>query len=136
MNPRDQNDLLKAILSDEDLVALRAHSLAGGLNVVRRRRRIRLVTQGAIACVPLLFACVWWLRPATEARLEQVAAVPRSMAPSSDKPLYSLIPSLPDNATAKAAPISDEQLLALFPDRTVALIGQPGHQTFLVFDGP
>ena len=41
---------------------------------------------------------------------------------------------LPPADTVKVKFITDEELLALFPDRPVALIGRPGHQQLVFLD--
>jgi hypothetical protein len=60
-------------------------------------------------------------------------------------PRQSLVAAMPTNRPAVSPkpppepvvkPITDEELLALFPDRAVVLIGKPGQQEFVVLGAP
>jgi hypothetical protein len=113
MKRADQDRLLDGILGDESLAQLRHISLAGMLEAARARRRRRVVvsTVGALA---VLFS----LLVVATRRSEKIPSVEPVSAP----------------AAARVKFIDDAQLLALFPDRSVALIGPPGNQKLLFLD--
>ncbi|HUR60515.1 MAG TPA: hypothetical protein VM029_22535 [Opitutaceae bacterium] len=113
MNPSEQDRLLREVLADEALEQRRAASLEGMLGAVRLRKRRRALATSVLATltVALTIALV------AQRRLD--APRDRTIAPS------------PRPAVAR---ISDDQLLALFADRSVALIGQPGQQQLVFLD--
>jgi hypothetical protein len=125
---RPSNDrLLRALLAVDGASDLRRASLERGLAGLRRRRQQRHFRR-VILCVglPVALAVGLLLQHAFTS-----APPPRlAMAPT--------IPAVP--AERVAAPsvkiITEAELLALFPDRPVALIGKPGAQRLLVFDQP
>jgi hypothetical protein len=116
-------EMVREIISGEDLAEFRQASLAKGLGALRRRRRIRTVRRvgGWVATVcGLGLAGHFLLFP---------EAIPRRSTTIAGK------------ATAQAASapsavkiISDEELLAFFPGRAVALIGPRGRQQFVFLD--
>ena len=114
MKRSDQNRLLGELFADENVERLRAASLAGALNVLRARRRRRAFVSGAAASLGLAVAVLVSTRHRPP---EEVIVAPTE----------------PKRNAVKI--ISDEQLLALFPDRSVALIGRPGEQRLLFFAG-
>jgi hypothetical protein len=123
MKDPEQDLLLNEILACEDLENLRRASLKQGLTVVRRKRRARkaalacLVGFAVIAPVMLLVykrpvrSAVTGNRPGTT--VAQLAVPPLQHQPIER--------------------IGDEELLALFPNQSVALLGAPGHRRLLVF---
>jgi hypothetical protein len=126
MTPPDDNHLLKEILADERLSQLRANSLQQGLAAMRQARRKRFAARVAITLI--LGGGLWlaFVPPKSETRIALKSA-----------------PEAPGKSSPRAAPktssvkiISDEDLLALFPDRSVALIGSPGQQQFVFLDAP
>jgi len=124
MKPPEQDQLLKDVLGGEEPSDLRAASLEQALGMLRRRRRHRLVT--ATALLALTFATAGGL-------------LLKRVQPAPDRPVASNL-SRPQAATPQAANlppikfISDDELLALFPNRSVGLIGSHGHQTLEFFD--
>lgn len=127
MKRLEQDRLLSELLAGDEGSGFRRASLEQGLALIRRRRRARRAARGCVlALLPLAFgAAVFFSRPSRpEVRPVSVA---QSHAPGvSDR-------------TAKAGSveiINDEQLLALFSGRPLALVGQPGHQQLLFLDQP
>ena len=114
MKRSDQDRLLGELFAGENVERLRAASLAGGLSALRARRRRRAYVSGAAAS--LAFATAMLV--STRHQPPEEAIVP-----------------LAEPKTSAVKIISDEQLLALFPDQSVALIGRPGEQRLLFFAG-
>lgn len=109
-----ENDrLLRDILADENVERLREASLARMLEVTRRRRRRRTWMSGAAASLAIMTTLLVMLRRETSAPIVEP----------------------PEPIGGRVKIINDEQLLALFPDRSVALIGRPGDQRLLFLDG-
>ena len=123
MKNSDENPLLKEILTDENLSALRHASLKQGLNTIRRQRRIRRAMHaGMFVLIPTLM--IFTLRKPISNNVGRISS-----------------PRVQETTSASIAPaesgikmISDEELFALFPGRSVALIGKPGQQELLVLD--
>jgi hypothetical protein len=115
MKPSDQDRLLREILADDALEQRRAASLEGMLGSVRRRKRRQVLVTSAIATLMLGLT----LTLVTQRRAVQPSA------------LESAPPARP-----AVSRISDEQLLALFADRSVALVGRPGEQQLVFLDAP
>jgi hypothetical protein len=123
----DQDRLLSNLLAGDEVSAFRQSSLEQGLALLRRRRRHRRVARWCLlACLPLAFAGGVFLAwpPMPEVR-------PVSVAQS---PVAGLAAAAPKAKPLKF--ITDEQLLALFPGRPIALVGRPGHQQLLFLDQP
>jgi hypothetical protein len=125
MNRSDQDRLVDEILQTDELADLRQASLEKGLSALHqrqlRRRALRICAMGA-GPVILALAALVWIRVTFLGKPN----------PGSASPVVS-VPAAP----AKADPIKfidDEQLLALFPDRPVALIGKPGQQELVFLD--
>jgi len=124
MKPFEQDRVLNEILADEKLAELRRTSLLEGVKFLRRQRRHRFALRLGLPAA-VIFLCglgIWLSRDSGQAR-HHVAMVqlPEKSPPS---------PGL----SAHVKYISDDELLALFPNRPVALIGKPGQQR-LVFLG-
>src|SRR5882724_682106 len=125
MKPSEQEKLLKEILPEEDLRDFQQASLEHGLTFLRqRRRRGYLLRASALATVLSLVTLGLLLKP--------------HRAPQPDNSTAQLPPA-PQSAPVAASPvkfISDDELLALFPNRQVALIGKPGQQRLVFLDKP
>ena len=125
MKRLEQDRLLSELLAGDECSDFRRASLEQGLALIRRRRRARRLGRWCIlALLPLAFgAAIFFSRPSgPEVRPVSVA---QSHAPGLS------------GRTAKAGSveiIDDEQLLALFSGRPLALVGQPGHQQLLFLD--
>ena len=126
MTRTEQDRLLNDLLAGEDLEAVRKATLECGLTALRRRRQFRqMVRTCTLFCLPLLVTLVLLLfnhraleRRTTSARAQAVPAVASS----------------PSNGGVKI--ISDEELFALFPNRPMVLVGEPGHQQLVFLDQP
>jgi len=127
MKHPDENPLLKVVLADEQLANLRHASLNQGLDTVRRARRARRAMRVAtLALVPLLLIAVFTLHKLTQDTTKQPSAQAQRQT--------SVAIAQPEESGVKI--ISDEELFALFPGRSLALIGKPGHQQLVVLDAP
>lgn len=123
MKNSDENPLLKEILADENLSALREASLKQGLNAMRRHRRIRRVMHaGMFVLIPTLL--IFTLRKPN----------PQSVGQTSDPRAQEMPPAAIASGDSGIKVISDEELFALFPGRSLALIGKPGHQELVDLD--
>ena len=135
MKPSDQDRLLRELLGDERLENLRAASLAGALATLRARRRRRAALTGATVAVTLLLALVWHGLPARIPEITGGTPVPPLASqpqPDTTSPDLASVPRVP--ATPGVQIINDEELFALFPGRSMALIGPPGAQLFVFLD--
>ena len=119
MKRSDQDRLLREILADDALEQVRQATLAAGMGTLRRRRRVRALAVGAGASLALVLACV---------------ALVHRRAPMAGTPLPPAAPAPETGIAVKW--IDDEQLLARFSDRGVALVGPPGRQKLVFFDSP
>ncbi len=129
MTPYEQDKLLGELLAGDEAEAFRQSSLSNALHSIRRRRaRKRVLVVSAITCLPLLVAlCVLFRRPpglsmASRPPLDRQPA-PHAVTPA---PAAAPLPTLQI--------INEKQLFALFPNRSIALIGKPGHQEFVFLD--
>jgi len=126
MTHPDDNHLLKEILADEKLSELRANSLQLGLATMRQARRRRYIARTAAL---LLIAGGLWLA---------FVLPKRDILTAQQRTSGTLAMTSPGETprTSSVKIISDEELLALFPDRSLALIGSPGRQQFVFLDAP
>jgi hypothetical protein len=114
MKSSDRDKLLGEILRDENLEHARAASLDGMLRAVRGRRHYRAALSGAAAA--LVLGAV------------MLVVTRRAPSPSESSALAGV-------KSSGVRIVTDEQLLALFPDRSVALIGRPGEQRLVFLEG-
>jgi hypothetical protein len=121
MTEEEKNQLLEEILGDDELTRLRQTSLSRGLREMRRRRQRAAAARVSMMALPALLLAVWafYLR-----------FPPRPPAPA--PPAMALA----SKAVSKVEYINREQLFALFPGRSLALVGKPGHQQLIFLDGP
>lgn len=117
MKRQDHDRLLREILADEKVEGLREASLSQGLGQLRQRRRRRAVLSGVTASLAVAMIALVISRRMTPQRSSEI--VPEVMSPPN---------------TPKVTVISDDQLLALFSERPVALVGAPGNQQLLFLD--
>ena len=116
----NKKKLLEEILDSPGAGDLREATLEAGLRAMRRKRKGRaLIRSGAVALALVVVAGAGIL---SSSRRREAAVAPAVNAPS------------PKTATAKVEVIDGEQLLALFPDRPVALVGAPGKQALILPD--
>jgi len=127
MKHPEHDRLLNEIVTGEELADFREASLQHALTAIRQqRRRQRFVRLGALAGVPIAVALGIVFSRSPKPALREIAASNASpVAVASVQP-----------RTAPVKFISDDELLALFPDRPVALIGKPGHQQLVFLDKP
>jgi hypothetical protein len=122
MKRTERDDLLNELLPGDELADFRRSSLELGLRAMAARRTRRQVFRACAGCSLLLALAatiLWPLLPENwtgRKSVAQVSEVARAPAASSVKF------------------ISDDELMALFPNRAVALIGKPGHQQFVFLD--
>lgn len=125
MKPENQDRLLTDIFVTGEPEGFRQESLKCGLSVLRRKRRIRrgltLVAVATLLCQAFRFI--------------NLPDYSHSWSSKSQR-LNPPSPTTPKAERSEIKFIDDEQLLALFPDRSVALIGKPGHQELLFLNEP
>ncbi len=126
MKQSEQDQLLKDLLGDDSPSNLRTASLEQSLAALRRRRHQRRVAATAVAA--MLFIAAGGLL------LQRFSAVPSASLASNSSRAQGAAPPAENPPAIKF--ISDDELLALFPGRSVGLIGSPGHQTLEFFDEP
>lgn len=115
MKPPDHDQLLRDILGEEIAPQFRQASLTRAVTELRTRRRRRVLLSGAAtAAVILLFCTVVMKRDRESAPAHLPAA----------------------HSKSRVELIDDQQLLALFPDRSTALIGAAGETQTLIFLDP
>ena len=123
MKHNDQDQLLNEVFGGERLEAFRQATLERGLGALRhRRRRNRITKLCALACLPLIATLLFLLKETLPAK--RVAILPTKDLPS--------VPAPNPNRAVKI--INDEELFALFPNRSMALVGKPGHQQLVFLD--
>jgi hypothetical protein len=123
MNDQEQDQLLREILADDVLAVCRDRSLVEAQRAMRQRKRHqRLARIAVVASLPLL-GVVLFLSQEKDTRTARSIPAPAQSNPVRSQP-----------ADPGVRFISDEELLNLFPDRPVALIGQPGRQTLAFLD--
>ena len=126
MSPSEKDKLLGEILAGEEVSKLRESCLEQGLEVLRRRRRLRLFARvGTMAVMPLALVLALCLK-----EFNRPVSHRRPLA----APQFASKPAPGPVAAVKF--VTDEELLALFPNRAVALVGKPGHQQLVLFGGP
>jgi len=126
MKHSEHDRLLKEIITGDELADFREASLQRALDAIRQRRhRRRSMQLGALAVLVLVAVGIIFTRSVTP-------PIPE-IALSSSSPAA---PSIPQTGPAEVKLINDEELLALFPDRPVALIGKPGQQRLVFLDKP
>ena len=126
MNRHEDDPLLNELLTGSELARFREDSLQHGLDALRRqRRRARAVQCGLLAAVPVLaLALTLVLRDSPDPVI--VSAPPANSVPG---PSPAALPEQPS-----VEMVDDAELFALFPDRSLALIGPPGKQQLVFLD--
>jgi len=117
MNSRETDRILKEVLATDTTDRLRSASLEQGLTLMRRRRQVQTIVR-ACAVVCLLLAPIAILI---------TSSFPRAVAPVVVSGSPAQLGSPP-----QLERITDEELLALFPGQTIALVGAPGDQRLMV----
>ena len=120
MKRQKQRELLDSVLCGVDIEGFRRDCLELGLGAVRRRRqRRRWARTGMfclLTCVLAVAACLL-ANPSALQRLRHPHAMALAAKPASSVRI-----------------ISDKELFALFPGRSLALVGPPGRQQLLFLD--
>ena len=125
MKRHEHNQLLNEILETSDF---RSASLRRGLDAVRRNRRRRWavraggMTLGLAAAILAMVFTSPGRRTESELRPSARPEIAHSAAPAQE--------------STGIERITDDELFALFPGRSVALIGPPGRQQFVFLDQP
>ena len=127
MRRTEQDDLLNDLLPGEELAEFRQASLDLALKTMAARRTRRQVLRACAGCSLLLALAGIVLRPWLPAHWTGR----KSVAPSAE---VTGVAGSAHAASGSIKFISDDELMALFPDRAVALIGKPGHQQFVFLD--
>jgi len=121
MKLSEKQKLLREILPGDDIADFERASLERGLADLRRQRRHGyLMRAGALAATVGFISLGIILKQHNPVR-ESAANVQSPPAPTASNPVKF---------------ISDDELLALFSGRSVALIGKPGQQRLVFFDQP
>jgi hypothetical protein len=152
MKTPEQERLLTDVLHDESYVAFRSELRQAMLRRLRagRRRRLLRPLLAIAACVPAALAAHWWLQSRAQVsepasaiatvrsvplRPEQIVttanamrdvALVRSRAPEPS--------SVVATVTLPVEGLSDDELLALFKGRAVALVGTEGDRRLMLLD--
>ena len=131
MKHQPHDDLLKDTFTDGELNSLREASLNRGIAAQRSRRQFRRLRNSALIAAPalLLVAALFWRTPPASAPVVNIQ-------PIASIPSLKIYPAV-NAADAPPMPtISDKELLALYANRSVALLGKPGQQKLVFFDQP
>jgi hypothetical protein len=124
MKRHERDQLLKEILGGDEVSEVRQASLEQGLTAIRKSRaRRRALRAGTLVMLPALLAVALLVHQRPASSVTSVASVPVTRSPSA-----------PPRPAASIKLITDEELFALFPDRSLALIGPPGHQQLVFLD--
>jgi hypothetical protein len=155
MKPDPYERFIKEILEDEDLAWFRQASLESGLKALQRRRTRRKIFGGSVMAAFALLAIVLvvWPRSSELDHTASLVLPEKSQGPETaaanhplessghqmEKPPTSANQASVDSSITPAEPavriINEEELFALFPGRSLALIGKPGGgQIFLLGD--
>jgi hypothetical protein len=126
MKRHEQDELLNELLSGEEVSDFREASLEDGLAAIRRRHwQRRAARVGVMLLLALLAVSGAFIYRRSEPRTRQMASI-KPGAPAAS-------PAKSEVAGLKV--ISDEELFALFPGRSMALVGKPGEQRLVFLDG-
>jgi hypothetical protein len=135
MKPDQKHPLLNELLSDDQLDDLRGATLEQGLRLVRRRRRLRRVARtsgwiGILVALAIAIPTLFWSQPASDHATQTTDSEGVILAHAAVEP------PVESDADTGVRFLTDEQLLALFPGRPVALIGPAGDQQLVFLDEP
>lgn len=126
MKGEDQNRLMRELFEDEQQARLRRESLARGVETLRQVRRRRTLLRATVyTALPLLALLLFVFRP------------PTPHPPQTKQALSSPVVGVPGDGLKPAqspggiALLTDEELFALFPGRSMALVGESGNQKLL-----
>ena len=124
MIPHEQDQLLKELLTGEEISDFRRASLEQGIALIRLQRKRRQIAQrAAMVCVGLVLSSLF---------INQIAKSSRSRPATSQA--QQAVPPVPVATNPEIKWINDDELFALFADRSMALIGKPGEQQLVFLD--
>jgi hypothetical protein len=121
MKRSEQEKLLREILPVEDMADFEQASPERGLTCLRQRRRKSAMRAQIFSVMGVVLVAILLKRHNHLSREGAGAPLASATAPA---------------VASQVKFISDEELLALFPDRPVALIGKPGQQRLVFLDEP
>lgn len=127
MKHSERDRLLTEILAGEEVSGFRQTSLELGLRALKTRQRRRQIARICMVCSFALLAggaVIWGSWQTLSTGRDSAATAPRVATTTAPAP----------TVAGDVKFISDDELLALFPDRSVALIGKPGHQQLVFLD--
>ena len=125
---RNQDRLLTALISGDEVAAVREASMARGLAEMRRSRRRRWIAQISGMSVTILALLLLAQKVQLESSRRVVRQTEESVMP------FAQLEQGVTQIDVKV--ITDEELFALFPGRRLGLIGEPGKQQLVFFDEP
>lgn len=125
MKPSDHRELWDDALADSLPAGFADEALATMLGSARKRRRQRAAMKGATVLALILTALFFALRPVPNASVKTGSVTVQQLP---DPPAPAAKPEAPPQIQV----LSDEELLAQFPGRAVAIIGS-GDSKQLVF---
>ena len=136
MKSNDKEPLIDEVLADPGLDELRAATLDHGMAAVRSRRQWRQLRRAtavtlcvAGAAAILLVVLLESASPGKE-KLFTGESLPTDSAPATK-----VVKVMHDKTeSGDVERLTDDELLALFPERPVALIGLPGRQKLVFLD--
>ena len=124
MTPHEKDQLLKELLTGEEISDFRRASLEQGIALIRLQRKRRQIAQrAAMVCVGLVLSSLFINQIAKSSRSRPATSQARQSAPP-----------VPLAADLEIKWINDDELFALFADRPMALIGKPGEQQLVFLD--
>jgi hypothetical protein len=135
MRPDPQYPLLDELLSDDPLEQFRTATIEQGLRFVQRRRRVRRIARtsgwiGILVALAIAIPALFRSQPAHE-HATQPAGIDAGAIVQSP-----VVPPVESDEVTGVRFLTDDQLLALFPGRPVALIGPAGNQQLVFLDEP
>ena len=120
----DHDELLHEVFSETLPPAFREASLNRALASVRRQRTGRRVLRGTLALTVVVAVVAWF----GSAHRNPNGSPGRSPVASAPPPPVQTVPG------TKIRVVGDDELLSMFPDRPVALVGPPEHRQFVFLD--
>jgi hypothetical protein len=137
MNRTDQERLVNAVLTGDEVGDLRANSLARGLKELRRQRHRRTLGLAALACLPVALVLALALEESRRDRylphVRQIIVAQTGSAPSNGLTTERRGSGVGSTQLTTRV-ITDDELFALFPGRALALVGPPGSQQLIFLD--
>ena len=122
MKRAQQTELLKDLLTETKLEDVQRTSLQHGLAALRaRQQRHRIARALALGALPVALVCAILIQQGVRVWPSRVYPMGGSSA-------------MPARDQSGVKLINDEELFALFPGRSLALVGPPGHQELLFLD--